>query len=168
MCAIPLAVITDAKDVFDKGCSDTPTYGSQKSLAFTVAWIRGVMAQPNTMLRWTATENMFVDCNTKDMCRDHVHKILNSGRWSVVYNQDFVKQKTGKRLGGMTGNAARASLSGDPLKEDSPVYPYLAQLSSSPGWHHREGLVINVAKQAKSLRTPNARFNPKEYPLRTT
>ena len=169
ICAIPLAVVTDAKDVYDKGCSDTPTYGAQKSLAFTVAWIRGVLSQPNTMLRWTATENMFVDCNTKDMCREHVHKILNSGRWSVVYNQDFVKQETGKRSSaGNSIDAAKVGLCGDPLKESSPVFPYLTQLSSSPGWHHREGLVINVAKQAKSLRTPTARFDPKDFPLRTS
>lgn len=30
---IPLAMVTDAKDVFDKSASDTPTYGSQKSLS---------------------------------------------------------------------------------------------------------------------------------------
>ena len=90
--------MTDAKDVYDKGTSDTPTYGAQKSLAFTVAWLRDVLSQPNTMLRWTATENMFVDCGTKDMDNDHMHRILRSGRWSVVFNQDFVKQKTGKRF----------------------------------------------------------------------
>lgn len=37
MDCIPLAVVTDARDVYDKGSSDTPSYGSQKSLAFTVA-----------------------------------------------------------------------------------------------------------------------------------
>ena len=49
------------------------------------------------MLKWTATENMCVDCDMEDMYRDHMHRILKSGRWSVVYNQDFVKQKTSKR-----------------------------------------------------------------------
>lgn len=39
---IPLGLVTDAKDVYDKNTSDTPTYGSQKSLAFTVAWTREV------------------------------------------------------------------------------------------------------------------------------
>jgi len=54
------------------------------------------------------------------------------------------------------------------LGEKSPIFPYLAQLSASRGWHHRQGVVINVAKIAKSFRTPTARFDPKEYPLRTT
>ena len=48
---IPLCVVTDAKDVYDKNTSDTPTYGSQKSLAFTVAWIRQVLGKPNTLLK---------------------------------------------------------------------------------------------------------------------
>lgn len=39
--SVGLTVVTDAKDVCDEGSSDTPSYGSQKSLAFTVAWIRG-------------------------------------------------------------------------------------------------------------------------------
>ena len=40
ICAIPLALETDAKDAYETGTSDTPTYGAQKSLAFTVAWLR--------------------------------------------------------------------------------------------------------------------------------
>ena len=36
--AIPLNLVTDGKDVYDKGMTDTAAYGSQKSLAFTIAW----------------------------------------------------------------------------------------------------------------------------------
>lgn len=43
---IPMTVVTDAKDVFDKGTSDTPLYGSQRSLAFTVAWLRSTLSRP--------------------------------------------------------------------------------------------------------------------------
>ena len=43
MNAVPMTVAVDAKDVHDKGNSDTASYGSQKSLAFTVAWIRSVL-----------------------------------------------------------------------------------------------------------------------------
>lgn len=113
-----------------------------------------------------------LDCDGKHVRdNDHMHRILRSGRWSVVFNQDFVKQKTGKRSSsGAAANseAAHVSLSGEFLGEKSPIFPYLAQLSSSPGWHHRDGVVINVAKQAKSFRTPTARFDPKEFCLRTT
>ena len=90
--SVGLAVVTDAKDVYDKGSSDTPTYGSQKALAFTVAWIRDALRRPRTSLRWTSTENMFVDAGTKDMDQQHMQRILMSGRWSVKYRPSFVKQ----------------------------------------------------------------------------
>ena len=41
---IPLTAVTDAKDVYDKGQSDTPSYGSQKSLCFSKAWLRSARA----------------------------------------------------------------------------------------------------------------------------
>ena len=75
---IPLAVVTDSKDCYDNGCSDTPSHGSQKSLCFSVAWLRSQLAKENTMLKWTNTENMFVDCGTKEMSSEHVHRILDA------------------------------------------------------------------------------------------
>ena len=72
---VPLVVVTDAKDVYDKNTSDTPSYGSQKSLAFTVAWLRNLLRREGTKLKWTSTENMWVDGGTKDMNLDHMHKI---------------------------------------------------------------------------------------------
>ena len=72
MDAIPLIGITDCKDVYDKNTSDTPSYGSQKSLSFTIAWLRATLGRPNTSLRWTATENIWVDAGTKDMNLDHM------------------------------------------------------------------------------------------------
>ena len=80
--AILLNLVTDAKDVYDKGMTDTAAYSSQKSLAFTIAW---------TSLSWTSTENMPVDRGTKAMDTSHLVKILNTGRWSVTYNAAFVK-----------------------------------------------------------------------------
>ena len=53
--AVGMTLTVDAKDVHDKGNSDTASYGSQKSLAFTVAWMRQVLGKPNTALKWTAT-----------------------------------------------------------------------------------------------------------------
>ena len=165
--AVPLAVVTDAKDTFDKCGSDTPTYGAQKSLAFSVSWVRGMLLRPNTALRWTSTENMFVDAGTKDMELEHMHKILGSGRWSFVYDTDFVKQpsKSSKKKAQPLQNG---EMPGKPLDAQSPIFPYLQQLSSSPGWHRREGVVIHVAKEARAYRTPNARFPEKDFPFRTT
>ena len=63
--AVGLTIAVDAKDLRDKGTSDTSSFGSQKSLAFTVAWLRSVLRRPNTMLTWTATSNMFADGATE-------------------------------------------------------------------------------------------------------
>jgi len=60
------------KDVHDKGNSDTTGYGSQKSLAFTVAWMRSVLRKPNSSLKCAATENMWVDAETKEMDLSHM------------------------------------------------------------------------------------------------
>ena len=81
--SIAMTAVVDAKDVHDKGNSDTPSYGSQKSLAFTIAWLRSVLRRPNSCLKWTATSNMWVDALTKDMDLQHLRKILLSGSWSI-------------------------------------------------------------------------------------
>ena len=60
-------LVTDAKDVYDTGMTDTATYGSQKPLAFTKACRREMFCKPRTTLSWTCTENMQCDCGTKDM-----------------------------------------------------------------------------------------------------
>ena len=88
--SVPLTVVTDAKDVYDKGGSDTPSYGAQKSLAFTVAWIRSMLGRTGTDLKWTSTENMFIDAGTKDMDLSHIHRILDQCKWSVKYSPSFV------------------------------------------------------------------------------
>ena len=56
--AVKMTVVVYAKDIHDEGNSDTAMYGSQKSLAFTVAWLRSILRKPNTSLKWTSTENM--------------------------------------------------------------------------------------------------------------
>ena len=166
MDAIPLAAVVD-KDVYDKGSSDTPTYGAQKSLAFTVAWIRNMLSRPNTAFKWTSIENMFVDAGAKDMDLEHLHKILAKGRWSYVYDPSFVKQ-TSKGNKTKKASLADGALPGEPLTSESPIFPYLHHLSSSPGWHRRDGIVIHVAKNAKSFRTPSARYSVKDFPVRST
>ena len=71
MDVIRMMVVVDAKDVFDK-CSSDSTYGSQKSLAFAVAWMRSILRRPGTSLKWTATENMIADGGTKVMDMHHL------------------------------------------------------------------------------------------------
>ena len=126
MDAVPLMQVTDAKDVFDKGSSDTPTYGSQKNLAFTIAWMRSVLARPNTCLRWTSTENMFVDAGTKEMDVDHMHRIIQSGTWSVEFNQTYVKQTSKKTKASAAPESGNSELVGENLDSSHPIFPFLA------------------------------------------
>ncbi|CAK9084147.1 unnamed protein product [Durusdinium trenchii] len=92
MNAVKMTGVVDAKDVYDKSNSDTASFGSQKSLAFTIAWLRSLLRRPNTALKWTATSNMFADAGTKMMSLDHLRKILSSGTWSISYSPEFQKQ----------------------------------------------------------------------------
>ena len=110
---IRMTSVVDAKDVHDKGNS-----GSQKSLAFSVAWLRSVFRRPNTALKWTATDNMWADGGTKEMDLSHMRKILGTGRWSILYSPDFVKQ------------VSKARASKPSVKPASLVKSYLEYLST--------------------------------------
>ncbi|CAL1174258.1 unnamed protein product [Cladocopium goreaui] len=147
--AIPLTVVVDAKDVFDKCLSDTPSYGSQKSLAFTVAWIRTMLRRPNTSLRWTSTENMFVDGGTKEMDLEHMREILTSGEWCPKYTTKFIKQSSkGGKTKPLTLTSSTAELPGQLLSESHAIFPYLHRLGETPGWHFEDRLVMQVARNA--------------------
>ena len=165
--AIPLCVVTDAKDVFDKSVSDTHSYGSQKSLVFTISWIRGMLSKPNTSLKWTSTENMWVDAGTKDMEMDHMHRILGACEWSIKYTSAFIKQGS-KGVKKKNVKDDDPELIGEPVPRDAEVLPHLMTLSEGSGWHERAGVGIHVARNAKSLRMPFPRFEPAKYPTRST
>ena len=158
--------MTDAKDTFDKCSSDTPSFGSQKSLAFTTTWIRSILRRPNTSLRWSATENMFVDAGTKEMDLSHLQDILTKGRWNACYSASFIKKsnKGGKKSSLLSADAAAPGESLDPSHD---VFPYLHRLGDASGWHFEKGIAIQVARNAKSYRSPEPRLNPKQYPTRS-
>ncbi|CAJ1366499.1 unnamed protein product [Effrenium voratum] len=157
---VPLTVVTDAKDVYDKNTSDTPSYGSQKSLAFTVAWLRSMLRRPQTTLRWTSTENMFVDAGTKDMELDNLRTVLRSCEWCVTYRPDFVRQTVKKQPKQVQKPAAGSLCVGKPVDLSDEIFSRLLVLSEQPGWHHQDGVGIHVARYAKSYRLPKPRFNP--------
>ena len=80
--AVSMTTLVDAKaDMHDKGNSDTSSFGSQKSLAFTIAWIGSVLRCPNTALKWTAAANMWVDAGTNEMDLSHLRKIMHLASW---------------------------------------------------------------------------------------
>ena len=169
--AVPMLTVTDAKDAYDKSCSDTPSYGSQKSLAFTIAWIRTMLNRCNTSLRWTSTENMIIDCGTKPMDQSQLHKVLAECRWCVTYSPAFVKQPS-KGKSPKKPTELQAHLRSDlgvPFGSDDPLYGRVLQLAEKPGWHVLgDEVAAHVCKGAKSFRTPEPRFSRDDYPHRTT
>ena len=163
---IPMVSITDAKDTYDRGNSDCPTYGAQKSMAFAVAWVRQTLNGYNSSLKWTATANMWVDAGTKAMPLDHMQEILAKGKWSYVYHQDYVKQSPKKKTPEKIGMTAE--LPGEPLDERSQMFQFVLKLSGQPGWHERPDMAVHVAYGAKSFRVPDGRFGANKYPVRST
>ena len=169
--SIPMVVVVDAKDVFDKTNSDTPSYGAQKSLAFTVSWMRSELRRPNASLRWTSTENMWCDGGTKMMDLSHMRRILAEGRWSISYCPSFVKQvyKASKSKPVMTSTDELQSRQiGEAMAHEDALVRHLMKLGENRGWHHQNGMGINVAFNARSFRTPEPRFSASEYPLRSS
>ena len=162
---IPLQLVTDAKDNFDKCNSDTPTYGSQKSLAFTIA--QPALRKENTTMSWTSTQNMFADGGTKLMKLEHMSKILQSNEWSVTFSPDFVKQLVKKPTKAAERDCSKA-LIGSPVGSADPMHGHLLNLGDQFGWHRKDQYLVHVAKDAKAFRTPEPRAESSAFPLRST
>ena len=161
-----LCVVVDAKDVYDKSNSDSNSFGSQKSLAFTIAWLRSVLRRPNTSLRWTSTENMWADGGTKEMDLTHMREIMSAGRWSVTYSPSFVKQVSkGKRK--KPEPMLEQAPMGQLLPPNDPLLGHLLKLGEQRGWHNLENMGVNVAYDARSKRSPEPRFSPSAFPFRS-
>ena len=166
--AVPLTVVVDAKDVFDKASSDTSSFGSQKSLAFTIAWLRQILRRPNTSIRWTSTENMWADAGTKEMDLTHMRKIIRTGSWSVTYSPVFVKQVSKAKKRPAQASTPEDALPGKPVHGTDPILGHLMALCEERGWHSVGGMGVNVAFSARSFRTPEPRFTARDYPLRSS
>lgn len=162
---VPLQLVTDAKDNYDKCNSDTPTYGSQKSLAFTIAWLRSALRKENTSMAWTSAQNMFADGGTKMMKLDHMASILQKNEWCVTFSPDFVKQTVKKQT---KAAAPMHVLPGEPVASTDPILGHLLYVGEQPGWHRRDGHLLNVAQNAKSFRTPEPRGDAVTFPMRST
>ena len=163
---IPLTIVIDAKDVYDRGMSDTSSFGSQKSLAFSVAWLRAQLRRANTCLRWTSTANMFVDAGTKNMDVSHLHGILEKCQWSAKYSPAFVKQ--GKSLAIRKSPSKSLKKLGEPVPASDPMLAHLMTLTDQTGWHNKAGLAIQVSRNAKSFRQPGPRYDSSRFSLRSS
>ena len=149
--SISMCVVTDAKDVYDRCSSDTSSYGSQKSLAFTIAWLRAMLQRPNK-LRWTSTMNMFIDCGTKEMDVSHFQQIVKIGKWCAKYEAAFVKQGKTKAAKPKTRSSSTSSseLPGIAMSESDPMFQHVLQLGDVTGWHQKDGVVITVLQDTKA------------------
>lgn len=168
VCRVPMLGCTDAKDVFDRLSLDTG-FGTQKSLAFTVAALRQQLRRPNTGYRWTATANLFVDAGTKVMDNTALRQTLLRGEWSIEFNESFTKQTYKKKKPEAMAKANEDDLQGRlPEGRDEGLMKFVYQLSELSGWHYVDETGVNVARNAKSLRSPAPRFAIREFPYRTT
>ena len=110
-----------------------------------------MISKESTQLKWTSTENMFVDDGTK--CISHMHKILKSCRWCARYTTSFIKQ------------SSKGSLE---MIHRHPVLPHLSRLCERSGWHDEGEVAVHVARHAKSYRTPFPRFDAATFPCRSS
>ena len=88
--------VVDAKDTHDKCSSDTSSHGAQKSLAFTVGYLKQYFRRSSNSIRWVETENQLADCLTKDMDTQWFRQVLSKGQWCVTFRADIVRPKTAK------------------------------------------------------------------------
>ena len=91
---------------------------------------------------------------------------MASGRWCLTCSPACVKQVSqGKRK---RTEPPPVELMGKPLRPGDPLLGYLLKLGEKRGWHNRADMGINVAFDAKILRSPEPRFSPAQFPLRST
>lgn len=97
----------------------------------------------------------------------HLQSILTKGRWNACYSASFIKKsnKGGRKSSQLSADAA---VPGESLDTSHDVFPYLHRLSEASGWHFEKDVAIQVARNAKSFRSPEPRLDPKKYPLRSS
>ena len=92
----PGTLVTDARDCHDHLARDTSAQPTQRSLLFDLAEIRQSINEEHTRIRWTATDNMLVDCMTKQLDTEVFMRILRKGVWSIVRDEEFINPRTKK------------------------------------------------------------------------
>ena len=137
-------------------------------MAFSIAWMRSILRLPNSCLKWTSTENMWVDGGTKEMDLTHMRAIMSLGKWSISYSPEFVKQVSKAKTLKPSVQSACVDLPGVRVEDGEPLLAFLWGLAEKRGWHLRNGIGIQVAFNAKSFRTPEPRFSASQKPLRSS
>ena len=102
----------------------------------------------------------------------HMRSTMKQGKWCVRYSPDFVKQvnKGAKRRSSSTTSSmsSSAALPGEDVPNDDPIMGYVLKFASQRGWHSNGDLGVNVAQNARSLRTPEPRFASSALPFRAS
>ena len=100
----------------------------------------------------------------------HMRRIMQAGRWSISYSPQFVKQVAKARSAKPSTAASTCvdELLGVMVDGNDPLLPHLQGLCEKRGWHHINGVGVQVAHNAKSFRTPEPRFSVEEKPFRST
>ena len=80
-------------------------------------------------------------------------------------NQEFIKQISKVAKPKAVTNVVSV---GKPMGLADPLLSRLATLSESPGWHHKDGVVAHVARNARAFRTPKPRYDLEEFSLRSS
>lgn len=143
---VDLQVVVDAKDVHDKGNSDTSTFGAQKSMAFTVSWMRSQLRKPPASLKWTSTENMWADGMTKAMDLTCLRKFcfLVTGRFPTAPS---LSSRSTNLLGRSRKKpvVSAKELLGEPMIPDDPLLNHVLKLSEKRGFHFQDNIGVHVA-----------------------
>ncbi|CAK9113846.1 Uncharacterized protein (Fragment) [Durusdinium trenchii] len=103
-----------------------------------------------------------------EACVDRANPLDAQVHDHVKFNVDFIKGKSKGTKGKPAAAWSEGNLPGEPLPVSHPVFPYLHQLGDRPGWHFDGDLAINVARDAKSFRSPAPRCDVKKFHLRST
>ena len=92
----PKMIVTNAWDLYDKLSTEKGGLPQQKALTLEIATIRERLVNSGALIRWTADENMIMNGLTKDHkeSRQHLARVLQSGKWSVQRYATLVREKS--------------------------------------------------------------------------
>ena len=92
---------------------------------------------------------------------------MSTGPWSVQYNPAFGKTvvKKAKQSKGTDSVEPPGTLLDD---SNLALRKHLQGLAHIAGWRFRDGVAIQVARDARSFRTPAPRHSASTFPVRST
>ena len=95
----PTSVITDCKSLYDSlERSESLGLGmTDRRTSIDVAATREQMRESGITCRWVNSHRQLADALTKPMPADNIQRWPSSGRWKIVFDEQFVAAKKVKR-----------------------------------------------------------------------